>query len=1238
MDITDKDILKLIDLYFREKNILYRHLYDSYHQFVDELIPNELTNYDNVFHESITADKIYRYKFIFEDIAVRQTKYKNVNKQITPEYARKNMLTYSLDVVATVKQIQEVIDIATDEVKQVIIGEPEYNHPVARIPIMVRSRFCTTQLNKEEKNTECDYDPGGYFIVNGNEKVVLCVERMCENKPYVFTKKEAGYKNNLMYSCQINSRVEEVNGNIQPLVIKMKKDESIVINIQQFKEIPLFVMFRALGIVTDKDIIRYISYDYKTDIDMVNVLRMSINNAVPDQTKPISELNPKIETQEDAIEYLISKLRKSKKYSTTDADIQKSQQKIHLEKILKKDLLPHIGDNLIEKAYYIGYMINRMLQCYLGRISPDNRDDYINKRIDTPGVLLHQLFRQYFRKLLKDCGSFFKKKNNNNDNPLSIISQIKPNTIESGIKSGLLTGTWGASKRKKGVSQVLKRTTFPLTIAYLRRIITPGIDASKNKIVSIRHVNNIQYGFICAVETPEGARIGLIKALSMMTSITRMLNSQINIITELLDDKIINLQDIDPIYFKQYTKVFLNGKWLGVVEKPLELVDFMKEERRNFKIDSTVSISFNYYTKEIKIYCDDGRLFRPLLRVDDNNLMLKHEMINNISKNMEKNKIIKWNDFIFKYPNVIENIDIEETPSLLISMRINDLITEKIKSTTVITDPKKNGDEINRYMNTYKKFTHCELHPALSLGTISSNIPFPEHNQSPRNIYNFSQSKQALGIYATNYRYRMDTGYKLYHSQRPLVYTRGSKYIHTYNLPAGENVVVAIASYGGYNQEDSIIMNKTAIDRGLFRVSHYRSFTETIQKNQVTSQDDEFTKPDKDRVLRMDPNVCYDKLNDKGYIPIETYIVKGDAIIGKISPIQPIAGSNKVFRDSSKIYKYNVPAYVDTVHTDIINQDGYQMYAMKTRSERIPIIGDKFCCYSDDTEIMTDKGWITFDQLTLDHKVGSLVDNIRLDYVKPSDIQKYDYKGKMYKIETDKVNLLVTPNHRMYVRKEGESNYGFELAENIVGEKRYYKINSRKEVTVNEKNKQDKLVDYKGKIYCCTVPSGVLYVRRDSKLVLCGNSRHAQKGTVGILYRSEDMPFTKDGVQPDLIINPNAIPSRMTIGQIIECVLGKVAAIKGKFIDGTAFNNIDIDTIRKMLNDDNFDDEGFETLYCGMTGERIKTKIFIGPTYYMRLTHMVEDKIHSRARGPMQMLTRQPPEGQDDNNVLAVVI
>ena len=404
------------------------------------------------------------------------------------------MLTYSLDVLSTVKQIQEVVDIATDEINTRIIGEPEYNHPIARIPIMVRSRFCTTQINKDEPNNECDYDPGGYFIVNGNEKVILCVERMCENKPYVFTKKEIGYKNNITYSCLINSRVEEVNGNIQPLMIKMKKDNSIVINIQQFKEVPLFVMFRALGIVTDKDIIRYISYDYSTDVDMVNVLRISINNAVPDQTRPIGEANQKIETQEEAIDFLITKLRRIKKYSTTDVEILKAQQKIHLEKVLKKDLLPHLGDELLEKAYYIGYMVNRMLQCYLGRTSPDNRDDYINKRIDTPGVLLHQLFRQYFRKLLKDCGGFFKKKNNNNENPLVIIGQIKPSTIGGGIGSGLLTGTWGASKRKKGVSQVLKRTTFPLTIAYLRRIITPGIDAPKKKIVSIRHVNNIQYG------------------------------------------------------------------------------------------------------------------------------------------------------------------------------------------------------------------------------------------------------------------------------------------------------------------------------------------------------------------------------------------------------------------------------------------------------------------------------------------------------------------------------------------------------------------------------------------------------------------------------------------------------------------------------------------------------------------------------------------------------------------------
>ena len=174
-----------------------------------------------------------------------------------------------------------------------------------------------------------------------------------------------------------------------------------------------------------------------------------------------------------------------------------------------------MGDNILNKAIYICYMVNRLINTAIGRHKPDDRDSYVNKRIELPGELLSQLFKQYYKKMINDISRFFKNKNNDDINPINVISQIKPNTIEQGIKTGLLTGIWGSSKSKKGVAQALQRYTYLQTISYLRRIIAPAVDASTTKVTSIRHVHNVQYGYICGVETPEGGKIGLIKNLAL---------------------------------------------------------------------------------------------------------------------------------------------------------------------------------------------------------------------------------------------------------------------------------------------------------------------------------------------------------------------------------------------------------------------------------------------------------------------------------------------------------------------------------------------------------------------------------------------------------------------------------------------------------------------------------------------------------------------------------------------------
>ena len=1466
MALSTDELFKLTDLYFNEKYILYNFQWHAYNQFISDIIRFDIIGSDHYIHEDQIGGRIYRYKILFENVAIKPPIDDNSNNEeiIFPEDCRTRFLTYASKIIADISQIQEIIDCESNTQIESVIISKETKVTIAKIPLMVRSEYCALNLKKDRKNTECKFDPGCYFIIKGSEKVVIGLEKICENKMLCFTKKEPTFPDGIMYSCQVNSRnmnYEVLDGsiaNIQIVSVRMKKDNSVILNMTQFAEIPIFIMFRALGIETDRDIINHIITDYN-DSDMLNILKISLNKSLADNIKDENENMFEIKKQEDALKYLASKL-KNKRYSTTNPETTNNQKLKHLELILTRDFLPHMGitpDKLNHKARYLGKMVNKLLNTVLGRIEIDNRDSFVNKRIDLPGTLMTQLFRQYFKKMKNDCGKYFKKKNNSNYlTPIDVIKFIKFSTIEQGLISALLTGTWGSTKRK-GVAQMLQRLTYKQFISYLRRIMPPPVDASNSKVVSMRHVDNVQYGFIDPIETPDGHKVGIHKHLSLMCTITVNSNlSHINYIKDviftIIDNEgnsyiqsIINNFDIINNNVNININVNINGEWIGITNKPFELVKELKNRRQTGEFNIQTSINMNIRTRSINIYTDSGRLIRPLLRVENNELKLTKDMINSIDTSyIDKTRITRWNEFITKYSNVIEYVDVEESENLMIAMYPIDVIHSYNKMNEVVIPTHGGiGNPIDRYENTYVRYTHCEFHPMMSMGIISSTIPFSEHNQAPRNYFNFQQTRQGMGIYASNHRFRVDLSYLLYHPMRPLVITRASKYTHELDIPAGENMIVAIACYTGYNQEDSLVMNRTSMQRGMAVSTTLKKYSSTITKNTSSGQDDIFMKPDRNKVIGMMDSNYYNKLNDKGFVPEETVINNGDVIIGKVSPIQASSNTTKLYKDESEIYKSTVPGVVDKVYTGIYNSDGYEMYNMRIRSERNPIIGDKMCCYDDSHEILTTDGWINIKNITKEHNIACLKNQNTLIYTKPIEIMSYDYKGQMYVLESKQVSLCVTPNHNMWVRgRTGE--YKKEQAQTIFGKRKYYKKNvgnieidinneyfdyntdddithfklsdqkypikewlrffgiwlaegfiSKKcnqiifaahkqrvkdeltsicnkfklsintqtdDSTKSERNiwyitnkilsdymrpysigainkflpkwvwnlapeqcrelihgmmlgdghtmingterydtssiklandfqrlclhagwacnisikykaghtstivkgdrkgeqikstvdayrmtiiktqtepivnkniqlgKQlDKYIEFDGKVYCCTMPEdGVIYVRRNNITVFCSNSKHGQKGTIGILLPATDMPFTESGIQPNIIINPCCIPSRMTIGQLFECVFSKVAAIRGEIIDATPFNNFDFTKITDELKEYGFDEHGYEHLYCGMTGKKLLSKIFIGPTFYLRLKHMVQDKIHSRASGPRQRLTRQPPDGR----------
>jgi len=559
-----------------------------------------------------------------------------------------------------------------------------------------------------------------------------------------------------------------------------------------------------------------------------------------------------------------------------------------------------------------------------------------------------------------------------------------------------------------------------------------------------------------------------VKNLALMALVS--VGSPSEPILEFLDEWTMeNLEEISPSLIAESTKIFVNGVWVGVHRDPADLVRTLRKLRRQVDVDSSVSVVHDIRLKELRLYTDYGRCTRPLFIVDDDQkLRIKKQHIELLT---EKDVTgYTWNELVTS--GFIEYVDTEEEETTMISMTIDDLVAGRHST------EQKSGVAIS--------YTHCEIHPSMILGICASIIPFPDHNQSPRNTYQSAMGKQAMGMYVTNYQIRMDTlGYVMFYPQKPLVTTRAMEYLHFRELPAGCNAAVAIMCYTGYNQEDSVLMNQSAIDRGLFRSLYYRSFKDE-EKKQGTLSREEFERPNRDTCLGM-RHGTYDKLDDDGLICPGTRVSGDDIIIGKTAPLpeDDSAVLSKRFskKDCSTGMKHAETGIIDQVLLTT-NDQGLRFVKLRVRSMRTPQVGDKF------------------------------------------------------------------------------------------------------------------------------------------------SSRHGQKGTVGMTYTQEDMPFTCEGITPDIIVNPHAIPSRMTIGQLVECIMGKVAACMGKEGDATPFTPVTAEDISTMLHKCGYQKRGNEVMYNGHTGRMLDAQIFIGPTYYQRLKHMVDDKIHSRGRGPVQILTRQPMEGR----------
>ena len=882
---------------------------------------------------------------------------------------------------------------------------------------MVNSKYCINSMKDKSQLDECKYDNGGYFIINGIEKVIVAQESCIDNKGLCFYQKNSKYK----YVLELKSSVKNKYLPTKPLSIKLYAKDNIIngnyirISMPYFKQdIPLFILMRALGFKSDKEIVKLIILDLSNIYhkDVMEIIESSIDDSI------------NIKTQEDALEFISNNLTNIPR----DA---KNKEKIYeyVNYLLTNEYMPHVGESYIKKGLYTGYLVLKLIECSLGKKDCDDRDSYLNKRIDGTGALLGALFRQYYTKMMKELKTSCNKEFNNGSwratenfhniiNISNIYKLIKPTLIENGLKFALATGNFGVknSFNKQGISQLYNKMSFNSVNSHLRRINTPIEKCGK--LIPPRKQHGTQWGYICPAETPEGQSVGVVKNISL-SAIVSIGSSLLSVMKELNKFDILLLDDIVDSDLIQYdilssnSKIFLNGDWYGVSNEIKNVYQHLINCRRCGIINIYISIIFDKFENELYIYSDAGRFLRPLYILDEGKFRITNEI-----GNLLKTNRLNWNSLL----GISNNYKIKIDDLVNINKdQILDIYSNKSEALIEYLDPYETSTKLiamNKKIIMNMNYSHCEIHPFLILGAIASTIPFPDHNQSPRNTYQSAMGKQAIGICATNFSTRMDTiSHILYYPQKPLVTTRSMKYLNTSNMPSGINAIIAIATYTGYNQEDSVLMNRSAVDRGLFVSAHLKTYKEEEKKNQNSGDEEKFCIPNKDNTYNY-KLANYDKLNPSGIVKENSYVYPGDVIIGKTIPYKKKLKENS-YKDNSIVLKNNEGGSVYKVFEGR-NGDGYKFCKVQIKNERYAEIGDKF-------------------------------------------------------------------------------------------------------------------------------------------------SRHGQKGTVGMLYKQEDMPFTKDGIVPDIIVNPHAIPSRMTIGQLIECLLGKTGTILGMEGDSTPFTELDPKKISDIL-------------------------------------------------------------------------
>ncbi len=1020
-EISKEDTHVLLNAFFKDKGLVRQHL-DSYNEFIDRGLQEVIDEVGEIPIE--VPENPYKVKLGQIWIIDPQTRITGpyatevdgTKHEIYPLEARLRNLTYAAPVAL---EMTPVIDGREQDTELVYVGN---------IPVMLKSKLCfLSQLSREELIGcgEDPDDPGGYFVVNGSERVIVAMEDLAPNRIIVDIDEKGATP---VYQSKIFSTTVGFRARIE---LKIKPDGALYVSMPGVpSEVPFVVLMRALGLESDKEIAEAITLDKEVQATLESSFEKALG----------------VDTAKDAILFIGNRVAHGQ---VEEYRVQKA------ETAIDKNFLPHIGrtdQKRKEKALFLGEMASRAIELSLGRRKTDDKDHFKNKRLRLAGPLLADLFRVAFRNLTRDIK--YQLERIGVKGPIITVSAaVRPGIIAERFQHALATGNWG--RGRVGITQLLDRTNHISTLSHLRRLQSPLSRSQPN--FEARDLHATHWGRLCPNETPEGSNCGLVKNLALSACISVGVNAE-KIKQFLFSSGVAPVVEAGEDLKLNGAKVFVDGNIVGYSSSPEQLSREFRDRRRRGEISTEVNIA--YFSKaqgereEIYVNCDEGRVRRPLIIVDNGVPRLQPEHVEKIATGEWA-----WEDFV--KTGIIEYLDAEEEENAYVALS-HELLA--------------------------KDHTHLEIATYTILGICASTIPYAEHNQSPRNSYQAAMAKQALGIYSTNFQQRVDSrSHILHYPQAPLAETALMETMGYKLRPSGQNYVVAVLSFEGYNMEDALVFNKASIERGLGRSTFFRIY-EAECRQYLGGLKDKFTLPEAGtRGYRGEQ--YYRLLEPDGIIGLESGVAGGDVLIGRISPprfleeYKEFEVKGPSMRDTSVDMRPSETGIVDAIFLTA-SGEGSKLVKVRVRDQRIPELGDKFA------------------------------------------------------------------------------------------------------------------------------------------------SRHGQKGVIGLIVPQEDMPFTEDGIVPDLIINPHAIPSRMTVGQFIESLAGKVASARGKPVDGTPFSNEGPSELRASLVKLGFSSTGADVFYSGVTGQKFVADVYVGVVHYQKLHHMVADKIHARARGQVQMLTRQPTEGR----------